>query len=210
MKIGFDLWGTLIKANPEFRVRRQDLFNKHFEARDDNFYSEVMDEIKTDLNKVIEHSGWQPNDELIKTLISDKTGMPIKSVNSFMEDYQRLGILYSPVLIDVNTKDILTELSSKATLTIVSNTMFLKGRTLSKMLIHDDILNCFTYLRFSDEIKIAKPSALISTGFDYFIGDNEQTDGKFAERTNSQFILLNSETTLLDAYNIIIKDRRIS
>ena len=49
--IGIDLWGTLIKANPKFKERKQDLFEK-------NYYNELTQHIKHILKDLL---GYEEN-----------------------------------------------------------------------------------------------------------------------------------------------------
>ena len=68
MKIGFDLWGTLIQANPQFRERKKDLYQKYFGRTEG--CEEAMQSIKKSLNDIIEHTGWQPSDKTIQDVLN--------------------------------------------------------------------------------------------------------------------------------------------
>lgn len=209
MQIGFDLWGTLIKANPEFKERKRDLFIRHFPTTSINHCEEVMLGIKTELNNIIEDSGWQPPKEIIISLLATRLYQTKHSVENFLEDYQRLAIVYPPLFISDLTDDILFEISCKHSLIIVSNTMFIEGRTLRTILNNTSIGDYFSEMRFSDIESLSKPNRRIlpsSDKLDYFIGDNLKTDGKFAETKKAEFIQINStQKTLVDVHNIIIK-----
>lgn len=210
MRIAFDLWGTLIRANPEFRTRRVDLFQKHFPDEPVyEIYSDAMDTVKKQLNNIIEPTGWMPNAKLIRTFIAASLNTDEDSVYRFMQDYQRLAILYPPTFIDPDTPKILNWLAKDHGLYIISNTMFIEGDTLTEILKQKGVDNCFKGYAFSDNQKISKPNpAIFSYDLDYMVGDNTQTDGGFALAKNTKFIHINSnDKTLKDAYDIITSNR---
>ena len=201
--IGIDLWGTLIKANPKFKERKQDLFEKY------NIINgqEVMDDIKNDLNKIIEYSGWHPKDELIIILLSSRLSKERNIIENFINDYQKLSELYSPVLIQ-DVEWFLNSLKNNYELHIVSNTMFIKGKSLATILDNLGILKLFKTASFSDQMGYSKPNYRIHPReFDYFIGDNPITDGVYATKTKAKFIQIHTNNkTFKDAYNIITTD----
>lgn len=208
-KIGFDLWGTLVEANPLFKERKQDLFKKHFPYSPSvNFEGEMLS-IKTDLNNIINDSGWQPSDELIINLIATRFGTSGDKATRFLLDYQRLAIVYAPLLILPTTKQILENLAKKDyELHIISNTMFIKGDALREHLHFLGIGQLFKSMRFSDSVKYAKPDIRIfsSQKLDYFVGDNAHVDGTYAKKIGARFIQINTnDKTIEDAYDIITK-----
>lgn len=210
LKIGFDLWGTLIKSNPLFTERKQDLFKIYFPHKSGDECEEIMRSIKHDLNQIIEDTGWQPEDKIINQLISTRMSSNYDKVSQFMEDYQRLAIIYHPTLIEENT-DMLRILNETGRLYIVSNTMFLYHDTLMVILKKLGIHDFFSNMYFSDDIGYSKPNINICTThqFDFFIGDNPKTDGVYSKQLQSQFIEINGSTdkTLKHAFNIITQDR---
>lgn len=210
LKIGFDLWGTLIQSNPLFTKRKEDLFNIYFPNKSGDECEVIMGSIKHDLNQVIEDSGWQPTKKIVNNLISTRMGVGSDVVDRFMEDYQRLAIIYHPTLLEKNT-DILRVLHESEEIYIVSNTMFLYSHTLTIILKKLKIYEFFSDLYFSDEQCYSKPDINIcsSRQFDYFVGDNPRTDGVYAKQLDTQFIEIYGSTdkTLKHAFDIITKDR---
>lgn len=210
MRIAFDLWGTLMCANPEFRTRRVDLFKKYFSDEPVlEVYGDMMDTVKKQLNNIIEPTGWMPNQKLIRTFIAASLNTDEERVYKFMQDYQRLAILYPPTFIDPDTPKILSWLAKDHGLYIISNTMFIEGDTLTEILKQKGVDDYFKGYGFSDNMKISKPNPAIFTyDLDYMIGDNVQTDGGFARAKNIKFIQINSnDKTLKDAYDIITSNR---
>lgn len=204
MKIGFDLWNTLIKPNPLFRERRLDLITKYIPG-DPEEVSKELDIIKRDLNRVIEYSGWQPPKEVILQMFTGRLNIDYGDAEEFMKDYQRLALIYSPILYDETTYEHLEKMSKVHELHLVSNTMYLTGKTLNEILTRIGIADFFKTRSFSDQMGDSKPSTKIhNLQFDYFIGDTEITDGEYANRLQSKFILINKNNqNLKDVYNII-------
>lgn len=212
MKIGFDLWGTLIKQNPLFTERKRDLIKKYMPFDKVEKVEEVLKEVKLHLNSVIEHSGWQPTRDVIEQMIASKVVVGEDNITSFMNEYQMLAILYPPELFDENTLLSLIDLSTEAELYIVSNTMYLNGSTLLETLNQLGIKHLFKKFYFSDQQQCSKPSVHINSKdkFDYFVGDSEITDRVYANKLGSKFILVNRKdinikTTIKDVHDIITK-----
>ena len=204
MKIGFDLWGTLIKPNPLFRERRIDLIKKYMPG-DPELVSKELDAIKHDLNRVIEYSGWQPTEETILNMFTGRLNISYEDAEEFMKDYQRLALIYSPSLYDETTFEYLEKLSKLYELYLVSNTMFLTGETLSEILNRMGVEKFFKSFSFSDQMGDAKPSIKIHRlQFDYFVGDSTVADEEYANRLKSKFILINKNNqNLEDVHDII-------
>ena len=212
MKIGFDLWGTLIKQNPLFTERKRDLIKKYMPLEKVEKVEEVLKEVKLHLNNVIEYSGWQPTQDVIEQMIASKLIIGEDDVVRFMNEYQMLAILYPPQLFDENTLYSLIDLSKEADLYIVSNTMYLNGHTLINVLEQLGIKDLFKKFYFSDQQQCSKPSVYINSKdkFDYFVGDSQITDRFYANKLGSKFILVNRKdinikTTIKDVHNLITK-----
>ena len=212
MKIGFDLWGTLIKQNPLFTERKRDLIKKYMPFEKVEKVEDALKEVKLHLNSVIEHSGWQPTREVIEQMIASKVTVGEDDIISFMNEYQMLAILYPPQLFDEDTLRSLIDINTRADLYIVSNTMYLSGSTLLEILKQLSIKHLFKAFYFSDQKRYSKPSLKINENvkFDYFVGDSEITDRVYANKLGSKFILVNRKdinikTTIKDVHNIITK-----
>lgn len=217
MKIGFDLWETLIKPNPLFKERKKDLFDRYNLGSHD-VCEFIMRQIKSDLNKIIEDTGWQPDMETICRLFATRFGKDLKDMYGFYQDYQILFQAYPPILIDPHTSDLLRQLEGLKKdkklneLIIVSNTMFINGQSLRNVLYNSlGIGERFEYMFFSDVMKFSKPNTKICQHqkFDFFIGDNPKTDGVFAQLNGAEFIQINTNNkNLKDVYDIIITKNR--
>ncbi|ASU36562.1 HAD family hydrolase [Mucilaginibacter xinganensis] len=163
----FDLWLTLIKSNPGFKARRAEIFHRDF-----NPYHKSLEEViqvfrQVDLmcNAVNENTGQNIDAEemylMVISLINDNrlnlSDIDIAKLYADMElllfDY--LPVIYSPVTIEV-----LDHLKTKSggTFGLLSNTGFIKGITLKKVLVELKIDQYFDFQLYSDEAGMSKPN----------------------------------------------------
>jgi putative hydrolase of the HAD superfamily len=166
----FDLWYTLIKSNPTFKKERALYFHKKFNAK-----QKSLEEVELVFRKV----------DLMCNAINEKTGQNIDSEemylmviyelnNSFVElgpidlaflytEMEYLFFQYAPVLFNEETHSCLTEIKQKGdvTLSLLSNTAFIKGVSLRKVVDHLGISNLFDFQIYSDEVGVSKPNAAI-------------------------------------------------
>lgn len=111
MKIGFDLWGTLVKPNPLFKERRKDLFDRYNMGSHD-ICEFILSQIKADFNKIIEDTGWQPDRQIIVQMFATRFGKSVSDMQRFYEDYQLLAELYPPQLIREDTAKLLKDIEN--------------------------------------------------------------------------------------------------
>ena len=214
----FDLWGTLIKSNPKFKQVRAEYFAQNF-----NRNGLKIEEVA----KVFE------NISLMCDAVDDVINIPIDAFQMYTIALQQLNydislltqrdilaiynvvetnfLRHHPVLFDENTENVLKQLkSSGATLSILSNTAYAKGHSIKKVLDKLGISQYFTFMLFSDEIRISKPnhvafSALkdavmhyrtftpIETSEIVHIGDNDRADGA-SKSAGIDSIIINSNS----------------
>lgn len=166
----FDLWMTIIKSNPQLKVERVAYFQKHF-----NNYGKTADEINLSLRKV----------DILCNALNEKTGESISSENMYLmaiadinngdtgiftdidmerlyADMEMLMLEYSPIPYCSQTERTLAALRKlpHATLGLLSNTGYTKGRTLSKILERNGLGQYFDFQLYSDEANMAKPNPL--------------------------------------------------
>jgi len=162
----FDLWLTLIKSNPLFKPARIDYFFENY-----NFSKKNKIEIKKIFRKV----------DLMCNLINEKVGKNVDAMEMYLivlylldekdhgidaiemaELYQQMEELVLeniPILLNQNIRPTLMKIREQgATTSILSNTGFIKGTTLRKVLTKLKILDLFDFVIFSDEIDISKPN----------------------------------------------------
>ena len=214
----FDLWLTLIKSNPEFKIQRTKIFH-----RDYNPGGKTIDEVakafrQVDLmcNAINETTGKNiDSDEMylmVISIINDNrlnfndidAGMLYTSMDELLFNY--LPLPYADVTIDA--LDTLKQ-KSGSTFSLLSNTGFIKGVTLKKVLLELKIDKYFDFQLYSDEAGMSKPNPLffelmlqnierinhpkkIALNNIIHIGDNPITDIKGANVAGIQSLLINS------------------
>lgn len=205
INISMDVWGTLLKASPLFKEKKIELMKEYVgDTYPSHYIENAFKEVKSHFDFIIERSGYQPTlSTLWDTLFSyfntdllDKAGL--------INEYQSLAIKYPPSLYDENTEKVIQLLSSRDILSISSNTLFIKGLTLRKILENHGVAKYFKKMYFSDEVGLSKPNKYMYEGSIIHIGDNPITDGEGARNAGCLPVIINSNNkTIKDAYNEI-------
>ena len=166
--ISFDLWLTLIKSNPEFKKKRNDLFKAYFEI--DSSLERVSEQIRYyDLlcNNVNEKTGLNINTNEIYYLILSSLNCDISIIsndklNEFYLKTEELFFDYQPIFLENNLVSTLKHLIGKdISLSIMSNTGFIKGETIRKFLQKNQLHELFSFQIYSDECNFSKPNEKI-------------------------------------------------
>jgi putative hydrolase of the HAD superfamily len=164
----FDLWLTLIKSHPEFKAKRVELFSSFFNV--DAPIEEVARTVKyyDDLcNTINEVTGGNIDTFEIYLMILGALNVDVKllnkeRLNEFYEKSEALFLEYKPVVIFENIHDFFDEIKNQGkTINILSNTGFIKGKTMRKFLIHENLDQYIDFHIYSDEINCSKPNPLI-------------------------------------------------
>lgn len=164
----FDLWLTLIKSHPEFKAKRVELFASFFEV--EKTVDEVAKVVKyyDDLcNTINEVIGGNVDTFEIYLLILNSLKVDVKQLNKHVlnEFYQKsedLFLEYKPVVIFENLHQFFDEIKNQGkTINILSNTGFIKGKTMRKFLIEENLDQYIDFHIYSDELKISKPNPLV-------------------------------------------------
>ncbi|MBO6200183.1 MAG: HAD-IA family hydrolase [Chryseobacterium sp.] len=161
----FDLWLTLIRSNPEFKFKRDSLFRDFFSIEKE------MDEVRKVIrhydvlfNKISEKTGNHIEREEVFLLMLDALGKEIDAIDenhlkSFFQEVDELFLNNMPVLLWENIEEILIKIKEKnKTASILSNTAFIHGDSLRKVLEHLGLAQYFSFMIFSDEVKASKPN----------------------------------------------------
>ncbi|MCD9617952.1 HAD family hydrolase [Chryseobacterium gleum] len=164
----FDLWLTLIKSHPEFKSKRVELFSSFFNV--DKPIEEVAKTVKyyDDLcNTINEVTGGNIDTFEIYLMILGALNVDIKSLNreklnEFYNKSEELFLEYRPVVIFENIHDFFKDIKNQGkTINILSNTGFIKGTTMRKFLIHENLDQYIDFHIYSDEMNCSKPNPLI-------------------------------------------------
>ncbi|MET3538824.1 HAD family hydrolase [Chryseobacterium limigenitum] len=164
----FDLWLTLIKSHPEFKAKRVELFSSFFNVN--NPIEEVAKVVKyyDDLcNNINEVLGGNIDTFEIYLLILGSLNVDLKQINKeklndFYLKSEELFLEYKPVVIFENLHQFFDEIKNQGkTINVLSNTGFIKGKTMRKFLINENLDHYIDFHIYSDELNISKPNPLI-------------------------------------------------
>lgn len=163
----FDLWLTLIKSNPVFKKERALFFYQHLNAA-----KKSLEEVETTFRRV----------DLMTNAINQKTGgnleteeiylMVIFELNGsnstfenidikwLLHEMEQLFFQYIPTIYNAETLSTLNILKENPdiSMSILSNTAFVKGSTLRVMLKHLALDQFFSFQHYSDEVGMSKPN----------------------------------------------------
>ena len=164
----FDLWLTLIKSNPDFKAKRDTLFKDFFSI--DKDFDEVRKVIRhydVLFNRISEKTGNHIEREEVFLLMLNALGKDIEAVDEnqlkqFFHQVDELFLNNKPVLLWENIEEILIKIKeNNKTASILSNTAFIHGDSLRKVLEHLGLADYFSFMIFSDEVKASKPNLLV-------------------------------------------------
>lgn len=161
--LSFDLWLTLIKSNPEFKIKRNLLFRDFFEADCSlEKVTEVVRYYDVLCNDINEKTGLNFNTYEIYYLILNAlnvNNVEIEKLNQFYLETELLFIKYKPQLIYPDIHLLFDEITAQGkSISILSNTAFIKGETLRKVISHYDLSDYFKFQIYSDEVGFSKPN----------------------------------------------------
>ncbi|NML40218.1 HAD family hydrolase [Chitinophaga sp. G-6-1-13] len=163
----FDLWLTLIRSNPSFKRERTKFFFDHF-----NQGKKSLEEVERIFRRI----------DLLTNAINEKTGgnidtdtlhlMVISEINDHQYDFETVDLAalynemealvfqYRPVVYCSATVGVLRTLHQRqdCTLSLLSNTAFIKGRTLRKVLQDLELGQYLHFQLYSDETGMSKPN----------------------------------------------------
>jgi putative hydrolase of the HAD superfamily len=163
----FDLWLTLIKSNPVFKKERALFFYKHLNAAEKSLEEVEMIFRKIDLmcNAINQKSGGNIDaEEMYLMVIYELNG----SNNTFenldiewlLHEMEQLFFQYIPTIYNAETITTLYTLKEipNVSMSILSNTAFIKGSTLRIMLEKLGMAHFFDFQLYSDEVNMSKPN----------------------------------------------------
>jgi len=221
--ISFDVWLTLIRSSPQFKKERDRLVKEFFSL------PQPVEEISTHFRQwdirftaINEITGKNLDAEEMIAIILSGLDHDLKNIDpevlaDYFQKQEKLFFAYHPVLIEPQLEERFKELTERGiNLSILSNTGFIKGDLLRRLL---DLLKIGPYFKFqlySDEICYSKPSheafsevhrqvnnhRATEKNNILHIGDNKNADVFGADRAGMQSALINSNTISLLSLNI--------
>nr|WP_315151144.1 HAD family hydrolase [uncultured Flavobacterium sp.] len=163
--LSFDLWLTLIRSNPEFKKKRNLLFKDFFEINSSiERVNEVVRYYDVLCNSINEKTGLNLNTYEIYYLILNALEVDLnvngtERLGEFYNETEILFLNYKPELIFPDIKlqfeKIVTEGKS---INILSNTGFINGKTLRKILSFYELQDFISFQIYSDEVGYSKPN----------------------------------------------------
>ena len=165
----FDLWLTLIKSNPDFKIERTKYFHQHFNPKKKSVeeVAQVFRKVDLMVNAINEKTGKNIDaDEMYLLVISilndyETTFQDIDTESLYAEMevllFKHMPLLYCSQCIEVLTK---IKESGLNTTNILSNTGFIKGKTLRKVIKALDLDALIDFQLYSDEVRLSKPNPL--------------------------------------------------
>jgi putative hydrolase of the HAD superfamily len=163
--LSFDLWLTLIKSNPEFKSKRNLLFKDFFDV--DATIEKVNDVVRyydVLCNNINERTGLNIDTYEIYYLILSALNVNINDYDTtklelFYKETELLFLKYKPELLYANIPQLFKEITEQEkTINLLSNTAFIKGNTLRKILSHYELDSFFKFQIYSDEVGLSKPN----------------------------------------------------
>lgn len=215
--ISFDLWYTIIRSDPDYKPKRNQLFATMFGI------TRSMDEINTAfkyfdvlINVINEKTGGQASFYEIYYYLLANLGVDIRQVEPAQLDayYTATEVLFfehPPTLMDPETPALFRELRDMGyTISLLSNTAFTRGSTLRQLMPAWGIEPHFDFQLYSDEEGTSKPARqFYQLMFDkvnalypatkeqiLHVGDNPIADVGGAQQFGIRTLLLPPDTTL--------------
>jgi len=213
----FDLWLTLIKSNPAFKAERARYFHSRFNSTGKSLeeVSVIFRRVDLMVNAINERTGKNIDAEemylMVISIINDySTAFDGIDSDALYEEMEVLVLEHMPLVYCPDSMGILSRLkdSGRSTTSLLSNTGFIKGRTLRKILNHLQLDQLLDFQLYSDEVRMSKPNLkffqLMLDNIDrqkhvelglheiIHVGDNQLADVKGAEAAGIKSMLINS------------------
>ncbi len=163
--ISFDLWMTLIRTHPEYKRKRAELFCHFFSVDNLDLVEKAIRKIDLMANHINETTGGNIDAlELYMMVLQevhpDWKSFGIEALQTFYAETEKLFKNYFPIAIDDSvTQALQMVLDSGITMNILSNTGFIKGTMLRKVIEKLGWDSYFTFTIFSDELGHSKPNS---------------------------------------------------
>ncbi len=163
----FDLWLTLIRSNPLFKQERVRFFHQHFNTQHKTIQETAFIFRQVDLmvNAINEKTGKNLDaDEMYLMVISliNNGCFPLQEINLTLlqEEMESLLFKHLPLIYSSQTVNVLGQIvkSGESTTSILSNTGFISGKTLRKVLKQLNLDGYFDFQLYSDEAGMSKPN----------------------------------------------------
>ena len=160
------MWLTLIRSNPSFKTERTRFFFKYFNRANKPVeeVAAIFRQIDLMVNRINEKTGKNIDSEemylMVISMMNDGNDT-LQDIDVFAlyDEMEQMVFKYQPEVYSPDTVRVLRHLKQTegATLSILSNTGFIKGRTLRKILERMELGVYFDFQLYSDETGLSKP-----------------------------------------------------
>jgi putative hydrolase of the HAD superfamily len=209
----FDLWLTLIKSDGEYKKARAKHIWKWCYIRQASTDSwEDVAQIIRDVEKwgdaINQMNGKSISPLELLAMVVFRVQGHLKNISMLdmevlYKELEDLFFKHPPVIYSEETIPVLDELTSRGkTLSLLSNTGFIRGKTLDKLLDQLGIKDKFMFRIYSDEVNLSKPNRDIFRKVDdelaynvediMHVGDNILADGIGAQEYGFAHMIINS------------------
>lgn len=162
----FDMWLTIIRSHPAFKEERDRWLRYYFSITAP--LEEVRKAIRTvDLqaNAESERTGLHIPQQVLFERVLTLLNVPIDENidwEACFAEQETLFLHYMPQLLDPKIDELFAKIQSQGkTISLLSNTAFIKGKSLHKVLAYYGLASYFSFELYSDEEGIAKPNPAI-------------------------------------------------
>jgi putative hydrolase of the HAD superfamily len=219
LAVSFDLWGTLIKSNPEYRKERTKYIQLHTDMP-----APIIDvtiaNIKRDIDTGVEKFGFHYESLDVYSMIHKQCKIKNITPEDLYHDCAALFIKTMPVLIP-GVDEVIKKLHADGyKIYLSSNTVLIDGKYLTVVLDKLGILQYFTKTIFSNEIRVSKPNPAffkavhmhsgMLTEQIIHVGDNAITDAQGSTDYGFRKYLLSGGLTVNDFYKHFVEFNGIS
>jgi putative hydrolase of the HAD superfamily len=166
----FDLWFTLIKSNPNFKKEKALYFFKNYNSKNKSLFEveDILRRVDLLCNSINEKTGGNITSEemhllVIHELNNERDLFESIDLNDLYKNLEELFFSNQPVVFSNSTIDVLDKIRQipDISMSVLSNTAYIKGSTLRKLLHSLDISKYFDFQIYSDEVKSSKPNPKI-------------------------------------------------
>jgi putative hydrolase of the HAD superfamily len=162
----FDLWLTLIKSHPSFKQERNRFFFDNFNQKGKSLeeVTKIFRQVDLMCNAINERTGNNLEaEEMYLMVISAMNDHAVSfhdiDLTKLYDEMEQLVFKHLPVIYCNNTSAALSRLKEENnTVSLLSNTAFIKGRTLREVLKRLEIHHLFDFQLYSDEVGMSKPN----------------------------------------------------
>jgi putative hydrolase of the HAD superfamily len=154
--ISFDFWNTLYESNPEFKVHRNSLLSKLSKLD-----IEQIEYILNDNSKIFNSQFKESNKTIIHSDLIKSVFNTLNIEYKFIDEVFKLFLEYPPIA-SPKIKSFFEDIANKdISISLLSNTAYIPGSEITKVLKKDNCLKYFSFLLFSDEMNYGKPNILV-------------------------------------------------